>query len=151
MNPLDIIWIKNVNYDGAAYMDVQNDFHLHFPGKYKTNPGQPSVNEIILLFQNINKQKVFTHLVTPTDDGPALEDENRTRHPIYRKVRMIARTPQEKPIPVSDTLWKDFNFGGFSQGNVCKIANIKRVIEIYGKNHKILLDDVWNRFLPYFN
>lgn len=142
----DIIWIKNVNTPTEdAYMEVPVNFRLYFPDKDLTNPGKPKIGEIIILYQTINKQKVFTHLITPIDEVVGV-DETRIRHKIYRNVKIIARTPPTRLINVENTLWRIVTFGGFGQGNVCKIRNISTV----PNNYVGLLEDVWNRFIPFF-
>ena len=101
--PHNIIWIKNVNtVTEDAYMNLAgNSFRLYFPRKHKTNAGSPQEGEIILLFQNIGLQKVFTHLVNPTDNLPAQEDKTRKRHEFYRNVKIVAMAPLAELIVVS--------------------------------------------------
>jgi len=145
--PFDIIWIKNVTNStaGQAYMDLPSDnFLLHFPTKHERNAGSPYVGEIILLFQNINYQRVFTHLVSPTDED-VNPDYNQPNYMYGRKVNVIAATPSAELIPVETTLWDSVNFQGISMGNACRIGNIKNI-----NNYDELLEDIWNRFAPHF-
>ena len=144
--PFDIIWAKNVtNSDiGQAYMDLTSEeFTLHFPTHHKGNVLSPKVGELIAIHQNINGQKVFTHLVSPVDNIRL--EENRENFNYGRKVKIIAKTDLENAIPVSTTLWDKVNFQGISQGNACEIANISNV-----ENYDILLQDIWNKFRPFF-
>lgn len=144
--PFDIIWAKNVtNSDtGQAYMDLQDEeFTLHFPTHHKGNVLSPKIGEIIAIHQNINGQKVFTHLVSPVDN--IRREENREHFKYGRRVKLIAKTDVLNVIPVSTTLWKNVNFQGISQGNACEIANISSI-----ENYDILLQDIWNRFVPFF-
>lgn len=144
--PFDIIWAKNVtNSDiGQAYMDLTNEeFTLHFPTHHKGNVLSPKIGEIIVIHQNINGQKVFTHLVSPVDNVRL--EENRENFKYGRKVKLIAKTDVINAIPVSSTLWDKLNFQGISQGNACEIANISNV-----ENYDILLQDIWNKFTPFF-
>lgn len=144
--PFDIIWAKNVtNSDvGQAYMDLKSEeFTLHFPTHHKGNVLSPKIGEIIAIHQNINGQKVFTHLVSPVDNIRL--EENRENFKYGRKVKLIAKTEIENAIPVSTTLWNKVNFQGISQGNACEIANISKV-----ENYDVLLQDIWNRFIPFF-
>ena len=145
--PSDIIWIKNVtNHEtGIAYMDLsENDFVLHFPTHHKSNVTVPDINDIILVFQTIDKIRVFTHLVTPIDSK--LIDENfRSRYRYGRYVKVIAKTDINGAIPISKTLWNKVNFQGISQGNVCKIENVKKI-----RNIEELQLDIWNKFRIYF-
>lgn len=144
--PFDIIWAKNVtNSDtGQAYMDLTSEeFTLHFPTHHKGNVLSPKIGEIIAIHQNINGQKVFTHLVSPVDNIKLEEDRENFKY--GRKVKLIAKTDVINAIPVSSTLWDKVNFQGISQGNACEIANISNI-----DNYDILLQDIWNKFTPYF-
>lgn len=144
--PFDIIWVKNVTNSeiGQAYMDLTNEeFTLHFPNHHKGNVLSPRIGEIIAIHQNINGQKVFTHLVSPIDNIRL--EENRENHKYGRRVKLIAKTDVLNAIPVSTTLWKDVNFQGISQGNACEIANISNIA-----NYDILLQDIWEKFVPFF-
>lgn len=145
--PFDIIWAKNVtdSETGQAYMDLSDEvFTLHFPNHHKTNVLSPKIGEIIVIHQNIKGQKVFTHLVTPVDDIRI--EENRDKFKFGRNVKIIAKTDVLNAIPVSTTSWREVNFQGISQGNACEIVNISNV-----DNYDVLLQDVWNKFIPYFN
>jgi hypothetical protein len=143
MNYLNIKWIKNINNGtGDAYTNFRNGpFRLHFPDTNETNPASPEVGEIIVLYQRINKQKVFTHLVSPIDTIVHV-DLNRPRQRIYRNVIIIAA----RSIKVEDTDWRNVDFRGISQGNVCRIENITSVIDYYGANHEALLLEIWKSF-----
>lgn len=146
LTPFDIIWIKNITNgeDGSAYMDVGSEFILHFPNKHRGNILKPQKGEIILLHQNINDRKVFTHLVTPVNDK--IEEEgDRTNFRYGRKVKVIAHTPIDHLISVSDSLWNRVNFQGISQGNACEISHISK-LGVFDD----LLYDVWIRFTPFF-
>ncbi|GEM50801.1 hypothetical protein EB1_05910 [Empedobacter brevis NBRC 14943 = ATCC 43319] len=144
--PFDIIWAKNItNSDiGQAYIDLEDEeFTLHFPTHHKGNVLSPKIGEIILLHQNINKKKVFTHLVTPIDN--IRREEDRENYKYGRKVKLIAKTDASNAIPVSSTFWSNVNFQGISQGNACEIANISNV-----ENYDILLKNIWDQFIPFF-
>lgn len=145
-SPLDIIWIKNVNDSetGRAYMDLTSDeFILHFPTHHMGNVLSPKIGEIIILYQNINRNRVFTHLVTPVDNARTENEQENFRY--GRKVKIIAKTDIENAIQVTSTLWNDVNFQGISQGNACEIANIANI-----ENYEILLQDIWSHFVPFF-
>ena len=145
--PIDVIWIKNVTNKetGRAYMDLSSDkFVLHFPNQHVGNIGSPQIGEIILLRQKINEIPVFTHLVTPVDNE--IVDSNE--HPLFRygrRVQIIAKAPINNLIKVSSTNWQTINFSGVSQGNACKIENIKDIGLIDS-----LQFEIWNRFAPFF-
>jgi 5-methylcytosine-specific restriction enzyme A len=144
--PFDIIWIKNVTNAtlGHAYIGTKDSFVLHFPNQHRTNATSPKVGEIILLYQNINKQKVFTHLITPLDDIE-VDDTTRVDYRYGRNVRVIATTPLSNLISVDSTLWDRVSFQGIGQGNACKIENITGI-----GNYDLLLQDIWEKFVPYF-
>ena len=144
--PFDIIWAKNLTDSdtGQAYMDLNSEeFTLHFPNHHKGNVLRPKIGEIIAIHQNINGQKVFTHLVSPKENF--IIEESRENFKYGRKVKVIAKTDVLNAIPISTTLWDKVNFQGISQGNACEIGNISNV-----DNYDILLQDLWNKFKPYF-
>ncbi len=145
-SPFDIIWIKNVtdSSEGQTYMNCPaGSFVLHFPDRHKYNCASPKAGEVILIYQKINHQNVFTHLVTPIDNN-MVADEVKTYFKYGRHVQIIAFTPIPDLIHVSSTLWKNVNFQGISQGNACRIRNISKI-----KNVDHLLHDIWNRFTPF--
>lgn len=116
--PFDIIWTKNViNSDtGEAYMDLSSaEFILHFPTNHKGNVLKPNTGEVIAIHQNINGQKVFTHLVLSVDNIRI--EENRARFTYGRRVKLTAITDILNAIPISNTKWRDVSFQGISQGN----------------------------------
>lgn len=145
--PTDIVWIKNVTNTetGQAYMNLSSDkFILHFPNQHKTNISSPQIGEIILLRQKINGISVFTHLVTPIDN----ETVDSNEHPDFRfgrRVQLIAKTSPENAIKVSSTNWSRISFGGISQGNACRIENIKDIGFIDD-----LQFEIWEQFIPFF-
>lgn len=143
--PFDIIWIKNITNkeNNGAYMDVDSEFILHFPNKHRRNILRPHKGEIILLYQNIDNRKIFTHLVTPINDKE--EEGNREKYKYGRKVRVIAHAPINEGIIVLDSLWNRVNFQGISQGNACEISHISNI-----GNYDDLLRDVWTLFTPFF-
>lgn len=144
--PFDIIWAKNVtNSDtGQAYMNLESEeFTLHFPTQHYGNVLSPKIGEIIAIHQNINGQKVFTHLVSPVDNVRI--EENRENFKYGRKVKIIAKVDLANAIPVSLTLWNNVNFQGICQGNACKIARISNI-----ENYDVLLQDIWTKFIPFF-
>lgn len=144
--PSDIKWIKNVTNTevGSAYMDkTQGEFMLHFPNQHKGNVTQPKVDDIILIYQKIGGDNVFTHLVTPVDNE--LRTENRTNYKYGRKVKILAYTSIRDVIKVKTTDWVNVNFQGISQGNACNIDNIKSVSE-----SDSLKENSWNIFKRFF-
>ena len=144
--PLDIIWAKNVTNSetGQAYMDLTDEeFTLHFPNQHRENVLRPQIGQIIVLHQNINGQKVFTHLVSAIDN--IRREENSENFKYGRRVKLIAKTDALNAIPVSTTSWKNVRFQGISQGNACEIAKISNI-----GNYDILLQDIWNSFVPFF-
>ncbi len=144
--PSDIKWIKNVTnaQNGSAYMDkISGEFTLHFPNKHKGNVTKPTIGDIILIYQKIGGNNVFTHLVTPVDNE--LHEENRQNHKYGRRVNILAHTPIQDAINIRATDWLDVNFQGISQGNACKIDNIGSV-----SAPDSLKENSWNVFKQYF-
>jgi len=145
--PTDIVWFKNVtnNAMGEAYLQLTEDsFIIHFPKKLKTNASSPKVNEIILVYQKIDKVKAFTHLVTPVDDV-VIEDHTRPNYCYGRRVKVIAKTDSNNFIHVSSTLFKNINLSGIIQGNVCKLENVSNI----GNIAEMQLN-IWQKFAEYF-
>ncbi len=140
----NIIWIKNVNDPNSdssivyAEMEPSDNFVLHFPERNKNSLLKPPSNtELILLFQNIDGEKYFTHIVTPIHD--ALIKTESSEHPCGRVVKVVAK----KRILVSDTLLNP-NTGGVVMGDVVQIANLE-IIKKEGSLHSIQ-DNIWNKF-----
>ncbi len=122
---------------------ISGEFTLHFPNQHKGNVTQPKFGDIILLYQKIEGNNVFTHLVTPVNDK--LLEENRTNHKYGRRVNILAYTPFQNIINVGETEWKNVKFQGISQGNACKLDNIGSVLE-----PDSLKENSWNIFKQYF-
>jgi 5-methylcytosine-specific restriction protein A len=145
--PTDIIWFKNVtnSTNGEAYLSIENNpFIIHFPNKHKTNVLSPAIGELILIYQKVNGVAAFTHLVTPIDNE-LIEIDTRADFRYGRRVRFIAKKGRESYIPVVTTLWKDINLSGITQGNACKLENVKGI-----NNLDELLFDIWQRFQDSF-
>lgn len=121
-----------------------NNFVLHFPNQHRTNASSPKVGEIILIYQNINGQKIFSHLVTPVD-SVEVDDDTRQEYRYGRNVQIVATTSLKHLIPVNSTRWNKVNFQGIGQGNACKIENMSGIGE-----YDVLLQDVWDKFSPFF-
>lgn len=145
--PYDIKWIKNVTNGevGHAYMDVGDEFTLHFPKHHYGNILSPKIGDIIILYQNIDKLRVFSHLVTPIDEE-IRDDGVRENFKYGRKVKVVANTGLVNPIPVFLTKWDNVNFGAISRGNACELKNIFSVSPLYDE----LISDLWEQFKPYF-
>lgn len=144
--PNDIIWFKNVTNKniGQAYLNITEDFFvLHFPTSKGNNVKSPQPGEIILLYQKINEEQVFTHLVTPIDN--IIIDSQRESYRYGRNVKIIAKTTAEDSILVKSTLWRNKNLGGITQGNACKLDEMTGITDI-----DELRLDTWNNFVPYF-
>lgn len=144
--PSDIVWIKNVTNTetGEAYLHLdKNTFVLNFPTKHRNNVSSPQIGDIILIRQKLNGIPAFTHLVSPIDEE--VFDENiRPDYRYGRRVKVVAQTYGAN-IPVANTLWGKINLAGVSQGNACKIGNMKNI----GNLEELQLD-VWQRFKSYF-
>lgn len=138
--PADIIWFKNVTNEslGRAYLDLDsNAFTLSFPNRHKQNALSPQINELILLYQKVDGIPSFTHLVTPIDNK-LVNDKSRKDFRFGRRVKVIAKTDINNIVPVSSTMWKKVKLSGITQGNVCKISNIKGSI-----NYEELQLNIW--------
>lgn len=145
--PTDIIWFKNVTnlINGEAYLALDdNPFVIHFPNKHKTNALSPSIGELILIYQRVNGVPAFTHLVTPTDNE-LIEDDSRADFKFGRRVRYIAKKSRDNIISISSTKWKNIKLAGITQGNACKLENVKGI-----DNLDELLYDVWQNFQDSF-
>ncbi|OYU80444.1 MAG: hypothetical protein CFE23_09310 [Flavobacterium sp. BFFFF1] len=145
--PSDIVWIKNVTNteSGEAYLNFDgNEFVLNFPTKHRTNLSSPKIGDLILLYQKVKGIPVFSHLVSPIDIDEV--DENvRADYRYGRRVKIVAKTNHISLIEVSTTLLGRLNFAGFTQGNACKLENIKNI-----QNIDSLKFDIWKKFEPYF-
>lgn len=144
--PSDIVYIKSVNNKllGEAYLNELDTFILHFPSKHKSNIPSCAIGEIILIYQKINNIKTFSHLVTPVDDI-IYEEKTRTNYPYGRKVKTLAICQKNNYIAVSDTLWKSIKLSGVTNGNSCKIENIKNIVDL-----ESIKFDTWKKFEPFF-
>ncbi|MCL1966677.1 MAG: HNH endonuclease [Fibromonadales bacterium] len=146
----DIVWFKNVNYEekGEAYLDLpRNVFELNFPKKTsQKNVLDPAINEIILIYQKVHGTPAFTHLVTPVDNELIFDKAN----PGFchaRRVKVIAKTDKNNFIPVSTTMFNNVRLSGITQGNVCRLSNVKGISSI--GNLKKLQADIWQKFSKY--
>jgi hypothetical protein len=140
--------MKNVTNPSSngAYLEVGDSFKLHFPNQHHTNAMSPQIGEIILLFQKIDNDIKFTHLVSPINDSCGKGPENST-HRYTREVRVLAKSVKEPYISRKNTLFRDVGFSGISQGNAVKISNIKQVTED-GNIESILLE-IYSIFLDF--
>lgn len=145
--PLDIKWIKHVTNTegGTAYMELEDDvFTLHFPGVKIGNIQRPEKGEIILLYQKINNEPCFTHLVTPINDE-IVDEGVRPNYRYGRRVKVLALVDMDNLIPLQSTSWSQVNFRGIAQGNVCEVDSSSPV-----DSFDALRLDTWRRFEPFF-
>ena len=145
--PYDIIWFKNVTNSerGEAYLNQTNEtFIMHFPNRHKQNVLSAAIGELILIYQRVHGEQAFTHLVTPVDTVMVVEND-RPDYKYGRRVKMIARTTATDFIPVKSTFWRNLNLGGITQGNTCRIDNIKNL-----HNADEFRMDIWQHFDEYF-
>jgi hypothetical protein len=144
--PSDIKWIKNVSntQNGSAYMDkTHGEFTLHFPNQHKGNVTKAKIGDLILIFQKIAGNNVFTHLVTPVDYE--LLEESRVNHKYGRKVRILAYIPMKDIVQIKSTVWVNVNFQGIGLGNTCQIDNIDSIDE-----PDQIRERSWDLFRDYF-
>lgn len=145
--PSDIKWIKNItdSDSGRAYMDEDHGtFTLHFPNQHKGNILSPLVGDLIILYQNIDDRRVFTHLVSPIDNdrkGPRLD---RSDYLYGREVKVIAFVPENELVDIRYSEWNNVSFQGVSQGSACKISNIGSV-----SSPDTIRESTWNYFESY--
>lgn len=124
-----IKWMKNVSNikNNGAYLTVDGIFNLHFPNVHMENVLSPNCDNVILLFQKIDNDIKLTHLVSPVDNQ--IYDEQNGDHRYYRKVKVLAKCVNPPFISRNDSVLRDLNFAGISQGNAIQIENIKKVQE----------------------
>lgn len=127
----NLVWIKNVKRrEGKewAYMeyDTGDTFLLNWSSKAKwgkTNAQEPKPNQLILLFQKIDRPEVqkeiyLTHIVTPLDNV-LMVDSNSPTHEYARLVGVVAKP--ENLVPKPNT----FDFYKPNRGACCSIDLIE--------------------------
>ena len=133
IRPSNIIWIKHVTNKatGRAYLDLESltTFLLHFPNKHKGNVLSPKVDDYIALYQTTMGKRAFTHLVKPIDDIRVF-DKRSSHHDFARKVELVAMVPEKDHLDIKYSELSSLDFRGISQGNACKISNIKSVTDL---------------------
>jgi hypothetical protein len=135
---------------GDSYMKniKNNTFHLHFHEKHETNARNLNKGDIILLFQkDKNEKRIFTHLVSPTDNTthkkyPHLFQSDKNALVYWRKVKIIK---QKTTAFLSTRFWRKVKFRGISFGNACEIKSISAV-----KNGSVSLKDLINEMWDMF-
>lgn len=141
--------IKNVSHEDnelngtTAYLNLESrDFVLHFPDSKTGNILKTNTDEIIILYQRINGERYFTHLVQPLENE-IIEENARVNFRFGRFVRTIAYTGEQGKIPF-ELAYLDLRNRGY--GNAVEIKNIieKKELENYQKN-------IWNLFSPFFD
>jgi len=147
LTPRSILWIKNINpkSDKGAYFDAGDEFRLHFPNNHQTNAAHPDVGDAILLFQKLEAKHVFTHIVTPVN-REVKEETGRTKYRFYREVAVLAKKLRTPFIARQDTMFRDINMSGISQGNVCRIDRMEKVLE--QELFEAIQQEMYAHFLP---
>lgn len=145
-NYKNIRWIKNITHKilNHSYLDVQDSFTLLIPNVYYKDIIQPKAGDIIVLYQTINNENVFTHLVTPIDDR-VIEHNNRNEYRYGRNVKVLAITPIKSTISIHKTWNKKINLHNANYGNIYKTENLTDAT-----NLDSLLLSIWTSFIPYF-
>jgi len=147
IKPSNIKWIKHITNKetGRAYLDLESltTFLLHFPNKHKGNVLSPHIDDLIALYQTTNGKRAFTHLVKPLD-AIRVFDKRSSHHDFARKVELIAMIPEEDHIDIKASELSTLDFRGISQGNACKISNIKSVTDL-----KPIQESLHRLFSPY--
>lgn len=128
----DLVWTKNVkreNGNAWAYMEFQigDVFYLNWArgraNMGETDAGKVKVNELILLFQTVNKSSgsqkgtYLTHIVTPIDQKVSMDEEGS--HPYKRLVIVIGKANNPIPKPAI------FDFREPNRGWACSVDLIK--------------------------
>ncbi len=141
-----IHWIKNIsNKKGDAYLNVGETFTLSFPAAAGAgNVKSPQMGDLIILWQEINKKAFLTHLVTPEND--AVEWHDNSDYPLNRLMRIVA-CAKNLEIQRDNNLWQNVYFGGISNGNFCRIRNIKSVHT--NSLFPALQKETWQLFSPF--
>jgi hypothetical protein len=131
-NSRDLLWTKNVKREQGnawAYMEhnLGDVFYLNWPrgraNMGKTDAGKPKINQLILIFQTVNKNSgskkgtYLTHIVTPVE-ADVVTEENST-HPFKRLVTVVAKGIE--PIPKPEI----FDFREPNRGWACNLDLIK--------------------------
>jgi len=142
----NIRWIKNItNKTGDAYLWEEETFVLDFPiASGKGNVMAPIPGDLIILWQESKGRTFLSHLATP--EGDEFIQGDRPEYPLGRKVRTIACT-KNLEIDRENTGWKEVYFGGISNGNFCRLNNIKSLDPILLL--PILQQETWEQFQPF--
>jgi len=159
----DIKWVKTVNdrITNSAYLLPQDSrpkqcsfgifFYLEVNSRFGNSLEKVPIGDIILLYQKLNKQrdKCFTHLVTPIDNNLIQYPyTGTTKRWCGRLVKVIAMTKNQttNSIPVSQTMWSSQSMGftgkmrdlSFQCGRVFEIPTVQQLPK--------LQNDIWNKF-----
>ncbi len=118
------MYIKNIKNPSthAAYMNEQGVFDLLFTKQHCPKSGSIQSGETILLYQDLGTQHglCFTHIVMIID--PKVYPHNKyPTHPHAVKVDIIAKGI----VPLSNTVINQSGKGGFSQGTLVDLENVK--------------------------
>ena len=147
LTPNSILWIKNINANSGegAYFDTGDEFRLHFPNNHQMNAAHPDVGDAILLFQKLEAKHVFTHIVSPVS-REVKEEAGRTKYRYYREVAVLAKKLGTPFIYRQNTMFRKIDMRGVSQGNVCRIDRMKRVLE--QELFEAIQHEMYAHFLP---
>lgn len=133
--------ITNPNNKLGAYIECDGIFKLHFnhiPDKSKINVG-----ENIVLYQKIDKDRVFSHLVVIIDNN-VYEDLSRRKYAHYIFVKIISKGYHKV---LETIIWKDIEHGGYTGGKLVNIENLKQVQEDSSLKD-LLREEIWKLFFP---
>lgn len=131
----NIQWIKHVtNQDGetGAYLDknVGDEFLLHFSDGKISSANKVSHGELILLYQTINGQRYFSHLVTLIGNDPEIDpDQTNLNFRFARRAKVFEKIDMNHPIPVNQiSTWENVSFrGAVGFGQVSALQNVKSI------------------------
>jgi hypothetical protein len=142
-SPSDIKWIKNIdNKYGTAYLDVAGDFDLHHSNRGSLD--KISYGDIVILYQYIDGQPCFTHLITPKKSKTKEIDDNE-KHPFVRRVTNIAVLNKESAVNRKETTWSNFDFTEIGQVGVKELRTVNAL-----KDLTLFQNETWNLFASFF-
>jgi len=143
ISPTDIKWIKNIdNKNGNAYLDVNREFDLHH--RYAISLDKIPYGDIVILYQHIDNQPCFTHLITP-QKGSANKIEDNEKHPYVRRVINIAVIKKENAVGRKTRSWSNFDFTEIGQAGVKELKTVTAL-----KDLALFQNETWKLFSPFF-
>jgi len=142
--------VKNISNKetGRAYLDdLEKEFILHYPDRFRNSINNIENEEIIVLYQMTPKKgsRYLTHLVKPIDKE-IIETGERDNYKFGQIVKTLAFTTENNMIPINSTNLKGLNFRNRGWGNAQKLVAMtgEDQLEVFQKH-------IWNLFKPFMN